>query len=68
MGLMALTQKDLNAIRNLIGLEIDEKLETKLEEKLKTFPTKEEFFSKMDEGVEDNTGRSCCPFPSGINT
>jgi hypothetical protein len=49
MGFMVLTQKDLNAIRKLIGLEIDEKLEAKLEEKLKNFPTKADFFSRMDE-------------------
>ncbi|MEK7112839.1 MAG: hypothetical protein AAB875_06020 [Patescibacteria group bacterium] len=46
---MTLTQKDLDAIRDLVGLEIDEKLEQKLDEKLKNFPTKEEFFEKMDE-------------------
>lgn len=46
---MKLTQQDLDAIKELVGIEIDEKLEQKLEEKLKNFPTKEEFFSRMDE-------------------
>lgn len=45
---MKLTQQDLDAIKELVGIEIDEKLEQKLEEKLKNFPTKEEFFSRMD--------------------
>jgi len=46
---MTLTQKDLDAIRDLVGVEIDERLEQKLEEKLKNFPSKKEFFSRMDE-------------------
>ena len=46
---MSLTQKDLDAIKDLMGITIDESLEKKLDEKLKNFPTKEEFFNKMDE-------------------
>ena len=38
---MALTQKDFNQIEGL--------LDEKLDEKIKILPTKEEFFSKMDE-------------------
>ncbi len=40
---MALTQKDFD--------QIEELLDEKLDEKLKILPTKEEFFSKMDEVV-----------------
>jgi|SRR3989344_3378181 len=46
---MALTDKDLNAIKDLMKITIDEELEEKLNEKLKHFPSKEDFFSKMDE-------------------
>lgn len=46
---MSLTQKDLNAIKDLIGITIDEAMEEKLNEKLSKFPTKEEFFNRMDE-------------------
>lgn len=42
---MALTQKDLWAIEELI----EEKLEEKLDEKIKGLPTKDEFYTKMDE-------------------
>ncbi len=49
---MTLTQKDLDAIKDLMKITIDEeldiKLEEKLNEKLSHFPTKEEFFSNMD--------------------
>ena len=45
---MKLTKKDLEAIRELIKITIDEELEEKLNEKLKYFPTKEDFFSKVD--------------------
>ena len=38
---MALTQKDFD--------QIEKVLDEKLDEKLKILPTKEEFFSKMDE-------------------
>ena len=50
---MTLTQKDLDAIKDLIGVVVDEKLEEKLEEKLKYFPSKEEFFSRMDEVMKE---------------
>ena len=40
---MVLTQKDFD--------QIDKILDEKLDEKLKILPTKEEFFSKMDEVV-----------------
>ena len=46
---MALTKKDLSAIRSIVEVTIDEALEKKLNEKLKNYPNKEEFFSKMDE-------------------
>ena len=46
---MALTKKDLSAIRGIVKVTIDEALEKKLNEKLKNYPNKEEFFSKMDE-------------------
>lgn len=48
---MTLTQKDLDAISDLVGVVVDDSLEKKLDEKLKNFPTKEEFFSKMDEVI-----------------
>jgi hypothetical protein len=50
---MTLTQKDLDAIGDLVGLAIDESLEKKLDEKLKHFPTKEGFFNKMDEVMKE---------------
>ena len=50
---MSLTQKDLNAIKDLIGITIDEAMENKLEEKLSKFPTKEEFFNRMDEVMSE---------------
>lgn len=50
---MSLTQKDLNAIRDLIGITIDEDMEEKLDEKLSKFPTKEEFFNRMDEVMRE---------------
>lgn len=45
---MSLTQKDLDAIKDLMKITIDEELEAKLEEKLTHFTSKEEFFSNMD--------------------
>ena len=42
---MPLTKHDLDLIRLLI----DERLDIKLEEKLKYLPTKDEFYTKMDE-------------------
>jgi hypothetical protein len=46
---MKLTDKDLDAIRQLVKITIDEELEEKLNEKLRYFPSKEDFFSKMDD-------------------
>ena len=46
---MTLTKKDLSAIRRIVEVTIDETLESKLNEKLKNYPSKEEFFDKMDE-------------------
>lgn len=45
---MILTDKDLKAIKTLVKITINEELEEKLNEKLKHFPSKEEFFEKMD--------------------
>ena len=53
---MSLTQPDLQKIKKLVRLEIDdaleqkleEKLEQKLEEKLGKYPTKDEFYASMD--------------------
>lgn len=49
---MTLTRTDLDAIRQLIELTLDKKLEEKLEVKLKEYighlPTKDEFFTSMD--------------------
>ena len=50
---MTLTQEDLDAIKDLVGVTIDESLEKMLDEKLKYFPTKEEFFNKMDEVMKE---------------
>lgn len=44
---MVLTQKDFDEIEQLL----DDKLEEKFEQRFKHLPTKEEFFSKMDEVV-----------------
>ena len=50
---MSLTQKDLDAIENLIGVVVDEKLEKKLNEKLTYFPSKEEFYDLMDKIMKE---------------
>ncbi len=50
---MSLTQKDLDTIKDLIGITIDEAMESKLDEKLSKFPTKEEFFNRMDEVMSE---------------
>jgi hypothetical protein len=44
-----LDPSDLDAIRDLIEVTIDEKLDQKLDEKLRFLPTKDDFYSKMDE-------------------
>lgn len=50
---MALTAEDLKADRDLVRTEVDQalelKLDRKLDEKLKIFPTRDEFFKHMDE-------------------
>ena len=56
INIMSLTQPDLQKIKKLVRLEIDdaleqkleEKLEQKLEEKLGKYPTKDEFYVSMD--------------------
>jgi phosphopantetheine adenylyltransferase len=48
-----LTQKDLDAIKDLVGVTTDEILEKKLEEKLRYFPSKEEFFKRIDEVMKE---------------
>ena len=45
---MPLTPDDLNAIRDLFGLVLDQQLEEKLAERLKAFPTRDDFFASMD--------------------
>jgi hypothetical protein len=50
---ITLTQKDLDAIKDLIGVTIDEVLDQKLEEKLKHLLSKEEFFSRMDDVMKE---------------
>lgn len=53
MAKKVLSDSDLGAIKAIIEVAIDEKLDAKLEEKLteklKYLPSKEEFYSKMDE-------------------
>lgn len=44
-----LDNDDLNAIKGLIEVTFDEKLDQKLDEKLSHLPTKDEFYTKMDE-------------------
>ena len=44
-----LDDDDLNAIKGLIEVTFDEKLDEKLGEKLSHLPTKDEFYTKMDE-------------------
>lgn len=44
-----LDDDDVQAIKDLIEVTIDDKLDKKLDEKLKYLPTKDEFYSKMDE-------------------
>lgn len=46
---MALTKQDFNQLRVLIDERLDEKLDKKLDEKLKFLPTKDQFYTKMDE-------------------
>jgi len=46
---MTLTDKDLQAIKELTEVTLEEKLDVVLEEKLSHLPTKDEFFAKMDD-------------------
>lgn len=50
---MALTKPDLQAIKKLVRLEIDDALEQKLEEKLGKYPTKNEFYASMDKLMKE---------------
>jgi hypothetical protein len=44
-----LDNDDLKAIKGLIDVSFDEKFDERMDEKLKYLPTKDEFYSKMDE-------------------
>jgi predicted nuclease with TOPRIM domain len=44
-----LDNEDLNAIKTLIDATFNEKFDERLDEKLSHLPTKDEFYSKMDE-------------------
>lgn len=44
-----LDSDDLKAIKDLIDVTFDERLDEKLDEKLSHLPTKDEFYTKMDE-------------------
>jgi len=46
-----LDNDDLKAIKALIEVTFDEKLDEKLDDKLGHLPTKDEFYTKMDEVV-----------------
>ncbi len=46
---MSFTLQDLKALKELMISVFDERFEVRIEEKLKYLPTKEEFFSRMDE-------------------
>jgi hypothetical protein len=50
---MALTKLDLNAIKKIVRLEVDDALEQKLEEKLGKYPTKDEFYISMDKLMKE---------------
>lgn len=54
---MSLTKVDLQAIKKLVRLEVDDaleqKLEQKLEEKLGRYPTKDEFYTSMDKLMKE---------------
>ena len=45
---MVLTAQDLSAFKELINSVFDEKFEEKFTQKLSLFPTKEDYFSRMD--------------------
>lgn len=44
-----LTKKDLTQIKAVVSLELDDKLEKTFSEKLKCLPSKDDFFTRMDE-------------------
>ncbi len=46
-----LDNDDLKAIKGLIEITFDEKLDENLDEKLSHLPTKDEFYTKMDQVV-----------------
>ncbi len=46
-----LENDDLKAIKGLIEITFDEKLDENLDEKLSHLPTKDEFYTKMDQVV-----------------
>lgn len=46
---MTLSQKDLKLIGQIVDERLDAKLDEKLDEKLSHLPTKDEFYTKMDE-------------------
>lgn len=46
---MSLTKQDLRLIEDVVDTKLEQKLEEKLEEKLQFLPTKDEFYTKMDE-------------------
>jgi hypothetical protein len=48
-GMATLDGEDLNAIKQLIEVTLDEKLDGKLDAKISHLPTKDEFYGKMDE-------------------
>ena len=53
---MALTNGDLKAIGNLVGVVLDEKIEEKglvTKDDLKYLPTKEEFYSQTDKMMKE---------------
>jgi predicted nuclease with TOPRIM domain len=46
---MVLTKADVVIIEDIVERKLEEKLEEKFDEKLKFLPTKDEFYTKMDE-------------------
>ena len=46
-----LDNDDLKALKDMIEVTFEEKLDEKLDEKLSHLPTKDEFYTKMDEVV-----------------
>jgi predicted nuclease with TOPRIM domain len=48
-GMAKLDSEDLKAIKDLIEVTIEDKLDERLDAKLSHLPTKDEFYGKMDE-------------------